>query len=85
MTQQEITAKIKELSNRRYSFLSSLEAPVRAAAAAMTDAGMANSARPLNEIIFELDELNSQLKSLWSDNRSEDIVGTIISLMREKE
>jgi hypothetical protein len=81
MNTQEFAKRSHELTTKRHELLIKLIAPARAAANAMQDAGMKRTADPLNEILFELDVLDSELASLL---REDGAVEALMQIVRRR-
>ena len=60
----ELVQKMRILSERRALTLNCLVAPARAALNQMQDAGMKRGAEPLAEALFQLDAVDSEMKSV---------------------
>ena len=59
---------VVELANRKHALALKLVPAARAACNAMMDAKMERSARPMAEILFELDAVEQEMVALFDSN-----------------
>jgi len=80
MTAKEIEEKIREFSSKRVQLALSLVTPAKAAATQMRDAGMTLGADSLMSILFHIDALDSEVRSIIESDPLESI-DALISIM----
>jgi hypothetical protein len=83
MTPDEAFKAMAEITGRRGALIEKIGVEARAVVPVLLDAGRVNSAKPLQELLFEMDALEQEMTSLFTENH-EAVLAAMLATVRAK-
>ena len=74
----ELLGKVNAARDKKHAALQAIVTPARAAANAMTDAGLVSSAGPLKEALFQFDAAHQELMDLSKEKHAAEVAHILL-------